>query len=88
MRTKKPLPLTSGLAQAKTQLHNRQVKQSFAAKQCSERAKSIEQGIALFLFNAGGAFRFVGRRPTLLIHKAFSLNLMAMVYPHINPSDF
>ena len=28
--------------------------------------------------NAGGAFQFVGRCPTLLIHKAFSLNLTAM----------
>jgi len=33
---------------------------------------------ALSGFNAGGTFQFVGRYPTLLIHKAFSLNLTAM----------
>jgi len=33
------------------QLHSRQIKQSFTAKQCAERAKSIERGVALFLFH-------------------------------------
>ena len=33
---------------------------------------------ALKGLNAGGAFQFVGRCPTLLINKAFSLNLTAM----------